>query len=141
MPLVYRVMTVDGESPLVVNSARGLGVRIGHGPHDDIPTNTSGNVAPNTGGMSVAPAWRDLPEVRIPRRLRDKGVLFARGKDSDACWRMGEGTFAAGPLTSGLALRPDRADHGVVEPAAEVSLERYLNDLATTRDLWVIDES
>jgi hypothetical protein len=141
MPLIYRVMTVDDGRPKVANSARGLGVRVGGGPNDDIPVTVAGHVAPNSGGMSVAPTWRDLPEIRIPSRLRDKGVLFARGKDSDACWRMGEGMFLAGVVAEGLRLRPDRPDHGVVEPAIEVPLEKYATDLAATRDMWVIDES
>jgi hypothetical protein len=133
-------MTVDNGRPMVVNAARGLGVRIAGGQYDDIPVQANGNVAPETGGMSVAPAWRDLPDVRIPHRLREKGALLARGKDSDACWRMGEGAFVADDVAHGLALRPDRPDHGAVEPTAEVSLIEYLNDLAATRDMWVIDE-
>jgi hypothetical protein len=134
-------MTVDGDKPLVANTARGLGVRAGEGPFDDIPVDANGKVAPLTGGMSVAPSWRNLPEIRIPRRLREKGVLFARGKDSDACWRLGEGAFDAGFVANGLMLRPDRPDHGTVEPNAMKALHQYLSDLAATRELWVIDES
>lgn len=141
MPLVYRVMTVDGDKPLIANTARGLGVRVGDGPHDDIPVDANGRVAPSTGGMSVAPSWRDLPEIRIPRRLRDKGVLFARGRNVDACWRLGEGAFVAGTVADGLMLRPDRPDHGTVEPNAVKALHQYLDDLTVTHELWVIDES
>jgi hypothetical protein len=141
MPLIYRVMTVDDDKPSVANNARGLGVRAGDGPHDDIPVGANGEVTPGTGGMSVAPSWRDLPDIRIPRRLREKGPLFARGKDFDACWRLGEGAFVVGSVADGLVLRPDRPDHGTVEPKAVESLNQYLNDLAATRELWVIDES
>jgi hypothetical protein len=141
MPLIYRVMTVDHGKPLVANTARGLGVRVGDGPHDDIPVDDIGRVSPGSGGMSVAPSWRDLPEIRIPRRLREKGVLFARGKDVDACWRLGEGRFVAGAVADGLMLRPDRLDHGTVEPNAVEALNQYRSDLAATRELWVIDES
>lgn len=140
MPLIYRVMTVDGDKPLIANSARGLGVRAGAEPHADIPVDADGRVAPGAGGMSVAPSWRDLPEVRIPRRLREKGVLFARGRDNDACWKLGDGDFALSAVAEGLTLRPDRPDHGVVEPHAVVSLNTFLNHLAATRGHWTIDE-
>jgi len=91
--------------------------------------------------MSVAPKWRDLPEVRIPRRLREKGALLARGKDNDACWRLGDGAFVAEVIADGLVLRPDRPDHGTIEPVAEVFVGQFLQDLAATRGMWVIDES
>jgi hypothetical protein len=134
-------MTVDGSGPLVANSARGLGVRLGTGPTDDIPVTPDGVVVPGTGGMSVGPKWRDLPEIRIPHRLREKGVLNARGKDNDACWRLGEGPFLAGRVAEGLGLRPDRSDHGTIEPTERAKLNKYLDDLAATRDSWVIDET
>jgi hypothetical protein len=134
-------MTVEGDLPKVANSARGIGVRIGSGLQDDISIDANGCVAPGTGGMSVAPSWRDLPETRIPRRLREKGALYARGNDIDACWKLGEGAFVATPVADGLMLRPDRADHGTVEPARLEPLTQYLNHLAATREHWVIDES
>jgi hypothetical protein len=140
MPLIYRAMTLDGDKPLLANSARGLGVRVGGGAHDDLPVDAVGHVAPDTGGMSVAPAWRQLPDVRIPPRLRSKGALSARGKNGDACWRLGEGDFVLEVVAEGLRLRPDRADHGTVEPDQVMSLERFLGNLAATRDLWTIDE-
>lgn len=141
MPLIYRVMTVDGDSPLIANSARGLGVRVGDGPNADIQVDERNHVSPSTGGMSVGPSWRDLPAMRIPRRLRAKGALFARGKDTDACWKLGEGGFVAASIADGLVLRPDRPDHGTVEPSCVEPLQRYLFDLAATRQSWVIDES
>jgi hypothetical protein len=140
MPLIYRVMTVDGDKPLVANTARGLGVRVGGGPHDDLPIDEHGSVTPGRGGMSVAPSWRDLPEVRLPSRLRAKGVLFARGKDNDACWKLGAGAFVASSVAEGLILRPDRSDHGTVEPDEVAPLHKFLNDLAATCGRWTIDE-
>jgi hypothetical protein len=116
-------------------------VRVGDGPHHDIPIDSEDNVVPGTGGMSVAPSWRNLPEIRIPTRLRDKGVLFARGKDADACWKLGEGAFEAGAIADGLVLRPDRPDHGIVEPMHTEPLPQYISDLVATRDMWEIDES
>jgi hypothetical protein len=73
--------------------------------------------------------------------LREKGVLFARGKDVDACWKLGTGAFVASSVADGLTLRPDRPDHGTVEPNVVKSLNEYLHDLRATREVWVIDES
>lgn len=133
-------MTADGEKPLVANTARGLGVRIGGGPHDDVAVTADGEIVPNTGGMSVAPSWRDLPLHRIPRRLRN-AMPNATGANLDACWRIGEGAFIYAPIAEGLMLRPDRPTHGTVEPRNLTSVENYLRDLGATRDDWVIDES
>jgi hypothetical protein len=139
MPRVYRVMTVDNDKPLIADSARGLGVRV-DGSNSDILADDRGQVSPVNGGMSVAPHWRDLPEARIPVRLREKGILFARGKNHDACWRFGEGDFLLARIADGLQLRPDRPDHGLVEPDQPMSLEHFRAHLAATRDGWKIDE-
>jgi hypothetical protein len=134
MPLIYRSMTRDGDHPKVGATAKTLGVRVpGDLPSDD------GQVSPGTGGMSVAPSWRDLPPHRIPRRLLHLAP-DAAGSDADACWRMGVGPFEAGAVAEGLSLRPDRPDHGLVEPSERMTLERYQAALAATRDLWQIDE-
>lgn len=140
MPRIYRVMSVEGEKPLVANSARGLGVRIGNGPHDDLAATASGEVVPETGGMSVAPSWRDLPSHRIPRRLKHISP-DATGQNRDACWQMGEGKFTPAPVAEGLVLRPDGPSHGTVEPYLRISVKDYLHDLGATRDRWMIDES
>jgi hypothetical protein len=140
MPLIYRVMTVDGKRPLVADTARGLGVRIGGGTNTDIPVSSNGDVTPNTGGMSVAPSWRDLPLHRIPHRLRTV-VHSAAGNDKDACWRMGEGPFVEASVADGLMLRPDRKAHGNVEPIESMSLVRYRGLIAATREMWEVDES
>jgi hypothetical protein len=58
---IYRSMTKDGDEPKVGPSARSLGVRV----PNDIPA-PDGKVTPGSGGMSVAPAWGDLPPWRIP---------------------------------------------------------------------------
>lgn len=139
MPRIYRSMKADGGKPLVANSAIGLGVRIGNGPHDDIRVTKSGEVTPGSGGMSVASNWRALPVHRIPRRLRAKQPS-ARGNDLLVCWRMGSGVFAAGTVAIGLILRVDKETHGLVEPDNRTLLDTYLQNLAATRDEWVIDE-
>ena len=141
MPRIYRVMTPDADGlPKVGTTARSLGVRVRSRPDDpeDIAVD-SGHVAPGTGGMSVAPSWRDLPLHRIPQRLAHQ-VPNAAGRDTDACWRMGDGPFEAGDFAEGLSLRPDHPEHGVVEPSHRMTLDAYRAALAATRDRWTIDE-
>jgi hypothetical protein len=136
MPLIYRSMKKEGEHPQVGRSATTLGVRI----PGDIAVDDSGRVAPGTGGMSVAPAWRSLRSHRIPRRLKDF-CSDATGPNHIYCWKMGEGEFTDAPLASGLNFRRGSATHGLVEPAEVVPLETYEADLAATRDQWTIDET
>src|SRR5262245_5119252 len=95
-------MTREGDHPKIGPTARALGVRVPR----DIPV-ADGLVSPGTGGMSVAPSWRELPPWRIPRRLNHLAP-GAAGNDTDACWRMGEGPFEAGVVADRLVLRPDR---------------------------------
>ena len=140
MPLIYRSMSADGDKPLIGASADALGVRVPPAHRSDIVPDASGFVSFGTGGMSVAPAWRDLPLHRIPSRLRDL-VQGARGKNSLCCWKMGEGEFAAGSVAARLLLRLENARHGLVEPAQKMSLDDYQADLAATRDQWVRDEA
>ena len=97
-------------------------------------------MTPGTGGMSVAPHWRDLPRHRIPARLRQI-IPAASGSNLDACFRIGDGEFASGRLAARLQLRPDSPIHGCVEPDAVEPLAQYQADLAATRDQWIIDET
>src|SRR5271154_2187981 len=83
MPLVYRSMKRDEDGfPTVEQSASGLGVRTG----TDIDVDEHANAIANGKGMSVAPAWRDLNFMVIPKRLRDQ-VSRARGSNSRFCFR------------------------------------------------------
>jgi hypothetical protein len=138
MPRIFRSMTNDNGKPLVANTARGLGVRFGDGPHDDIPIDADGNVHSGK-GMSVVPAWRLLKFHRIPRRLRSK-VPQATGKPEDACWRMGEGPFSDGPVAMHLTLITESSEHGVVSPDAAIPSVTFVEALVATRDSWVVDE-
>ena len=141
MPLIYRAMRVDNGKPLVANTARGLGVRLGYDAEHDLPADADGNVHPGK-GMSVAPHWKLLPLHRIPRRLGKKfpEVRRATGNDQDACWRMGSGPFAKSVVGDGLELHVDGSRHGVVGPSHLMNVESYLKALVATRDLWTIDE-
>lgn len=128
-------MTRVGDKPLVAPTARGLGVR----PGVDITVDDLGNVAPGSGGMSVAPDWKLLPPWRIPHRLAHI-MPQARGRNEDACWRLGEGSFIADSIGGHLRFVPDRPSHGVVEPAFQMPLDDYQAALADTQDDWVVDE-
>ena len=77
----------------------------------------------------------------VPIRFRSI-VADAVGRNDTSVWRMGEGAFVAAPVAPDLALRPDAndADHGYVEPAAEMRLARYEAALHTTEFLWTTEE-
>lgn len=140
MPLIYRAMTVDGDGkPKVGQAARTLGARVPPAGKPDIRPDGAGIVRPRTGGMSVAPGWRNLPAHRIPKRLKPL-MPDAAGKDEDACFCMGDGPFVSGAVATDLELRVDRPEHGMVEPAAAMPASDYQRALAVTRDQWVIDE-
>ena len=131
-PGAVRTMTPDGDFPMIGQTARSLGVRVGDA--DDIPER-DGFVRPGTGGMSVAPRIEDLPRHRIPRRLRHR-VPEATGRVGDVCWVLGEGPFEDGPVAERLLLRPDKPGHGLVEPAEAMATGEYLAGLAATRESW-----
>jgi hypothetical protein len=135
MPLIYRSMSREGDHPKVGPSARTLGVRV---PEDILAP--GGFVSPRSGGMSVAPSWRDLPPWRIPIRLIHLAPKAAGRQRDVYCWRMGEGSFMEGGVANGLTLRPDDPKHGLVEPAEVMTIDHYQTALAATRDLWCIDE-
>jgi hypothetical protein len=140
MPLIYRAMTVDADGrPKVGPTARTLGARVPPDPKPDVTPDSNGMVQPGTGGMSVAPNWRHLPTHRIPKRLRHL-VPKAHGKNEDACWRLGDGPFADGPVAEGLSLRVDAPRHGLIEPDAVTAEPAYQAALAATGGEWTIDE-
>lgn len=136
-PKVFRAMKCDasGTAPLAEASARGLGVR----PRDLTPC-ALGLAHPTRGGMSVAPRLMDLPLWRVPERLGHL-VEGASGPDSDRVWVLGEGAFAAGPLSQGLALRVTSTTHGVVEPDEQRPFSEYEAHLAQTASRWTVGES
>jgi hypothetical protein len=137
MPLVFRAMRKEDDGfPKVEQSAGGLGVR----PGVDIDLDPQGNAMVNGKGMSVSPAWRDLPISRIPRRQRSV-VPGARGSNNTFCFKTGDGPFRPGAFAAGLVLEPDSATHGCVTPERLVPLQQYESDLAATRSHWQVDES
>src|SRR5882724_10350350 len=106
MPTVYRSMFADQGKPRVGKGNRTLGIRIAPDPHADIPVDAHGHVQPGSGGMSVAPGWRQLTFFLIPERLKPE-VPGARGSNDLVCWRLGEGPFAAAEVAKDLSLRLD----------------------------------
>ena len=141
-PQIFRVMRKgDDDRPVVEATGKGLGVR--HVPINglaDIDLDESGRVLLNDKGMSVAPAWRQLPYFLIPKRLKDKAPKARAARDF-YCFTMGERPFQDGVVADGLLLKQDRPTHGLVVPEQSVSLDQYQADLAATRNEWVIDEA
>src|SRR5438105_7736955 len=135
MPKIYRSMQIEGGMPRLGESARCLGVRV---PHDIAP-DQSGTVVPGPQGMSVAPSLRQLPAHRIPMRLIHLAA-HAAGRNDDHVWSMGEGEFVSDALCPGLALHVTSERHGVVCPDTAMKLAIYVQALATTRQIWSIDE-
>jgi len=117
-------------------SDKGLGVREG----TDVDVDARNNVQVDGKGMSVAPNWRDINVLRLPKRLRHlkHGCTAA---NTWFCWRTGTGAFQQGPFAAGLTLEPDSAKHGNIAPAAVVLLAVYRTDLAATRPDWIEDET
>ncbi len=135
MVKVFRIMTPDGDKPLVGDTARSLGVRT---PADITPS-ADGIVKPGSGGMSVAPCLNSLPFERVPRRLRHL-VRGAKGKDVDFCWSIGDKGFEDCRFTDCLSLRCTSPSHGLVEPSEIMKVEEFKVELAATRDKWAKDE-
>jgi hypothetical protein len=139
MPLIYRVMMRDGDTPKVGPTARTLGVRVPPNPYFDILVNADGTVEPGSGGMSVSPDVQSLPKERVSPRYKSTKPN-AHGHYDDDCWRMGDGPFADANISDRLVLRVDSSDHGVIEPAYRMSLDEYQQALAATQDDWVAVE-
>lgn len=135
VPLVFRIMKKDNDD-LPNVSPRGLGVRRGI----DIELDARDYVIMNGKGMSVAPSWRDINILRIPKRLRSK-VPGAQGSNNTYCFRYGDGPFRQGEFAAGLTLEPDSPKHGNVAPQAVVPISTYESDLAATRRDWLLDEN
>jgi hypothetical protein len=123
MATLYRAMIKDSDGkPLVVPTARGLGVR----PVIDIPVDDEGRVEPESGGMSVA---RDDPAYLPPhRRPPSHG-----GTGSDPVWEIDEEELGEA-LVCRLDVPPE--GHGLVEPLLVMTLDDYELALAETRDGW-----
>ncbi len=121
----------DDALPIAGSGATKLGVRV----PKDIAPNADGEVAPSTGGMSVAPTLGTLPLSLVPARLAHL-VPGAYGNNKDRVWMMGDGPFVSGPVAPKLDLNVDRLDHANVEPDATMPLGDYVGALEATRSAW-----
>ena len=133
-------MKEDAGKPLVERSKEGLGVR----PNFDIHPDENGMVQPGNEGMSVAPSIHELRPHLVPLRLEHiYPDAQARNSTGLKIWRMGTGAFVTSMVTAELVLvlDPKNVNHGVVAPVSKVSFEIYELNLASTRELWEVDES
>ena len=127
--LLYRAMIVDAsgmphfaERPLVVPTARGLGVRDG-----EIEVDDNGDVVPETGGPSVA--LFDPRNLVVHRRPPSVG-----GTGRDPGWEVDD--YALGEMIV-CRIDPDDPDrHGFLEPIRPMALSEYQEALTETRDAW-----
>jgi hypothetical protein len=110
------------ERPLVVPTARGLGLRAG-----EVVVSADGLVEPGAGGMSVSPETPlNLPPYRRPPKYGGDG--------KDPVWELD-----SSELSSAVSYLPDPGPnprHGVLEPGWSMSLEDFELALAETRDVW-----
>jgi hypothetical protein len=101
-------------------TARTLGVR----PGDDIPV-VAGRVSPGTGGLSVAPDTpMNLPNHRRPPKFGGTG--------KDPVWGI-----TLDSLGNDLVFLQDKSNHGLFEPAREMSIDELQQSLAALAPRWV----
>lgn len=138
MPLIYRTMRKDDDDkPTVGQVFCTLGAR-----PSEIDLDAQNNAVPSDKGMSVAPHWKLLPFVVLPRRLHPSG----RCTIPVHSFRHGEGQFQQSACGNNLELVPDApaagvVRHGIVRPAQAVPVADHQQNLADTREEWEIDEN
>jgi len=144
MPTVFRSMKAAADGfPIVGDQAKELGVRVPPNPHADIDVDSTSNlVVWNGKGMSVVENWRLLAPHLIPVRL-SAVVPKAKGLGNLRCYRLGDGAFASGFVADGLklVLKSGSTMTGNIVPITSVTVAEFQSDLATTRTLWVEDET
>lgn len=120
--LVYRGMKSDGNTPVIEESARGLGAR----PNIDVTANSNGIVMPGVHGISVAP---NKPE-NLPTHRRS--AAFG-GTGRDPVWHID-----TSKLAPDLRFVPDPTNpkHGFIAPARAMSLAEYQLALKRTQRHW-----
>lgn len=135
---MFRAMLKDNDDkPTVGQGFCELGARA-----NEIDLDAQNNAIPTDKGMSVAPEWRLLPVVVLPRRLDPRG----RCKKPVHCFRRGANPFQKVVFGTNLELVPDAPQHGVVShgivrPEQSVPVADHLQNLAATRAEWELDEA
>lgn len=144
MPTVFRSMKAAADGlPVVGDQSKELGVRVPPNPHADVEVDANTNlVVLNGSGMSVAANWRFLLPHLIPKRLIAI-IPDAKGRNYLACYRIGDGPFAPGPLATGLELvqKAGETNLGNIVPRGVVTVAQFQADLTATRSRWVVDET
>lgn len=135
---MFRTMVKDDDDgPTIGQTFCTLGVR----PHE-MDLDAQNNATPGDKGMSVAPEWRLLPFVVLPRRLHPRGrctlPVFS--------FRRGAAQFQQMTFGKNLELVPDPpahglVRHGIVRPALAIPAADHQQNIADTRDDWEIDEA
>jgi hypothetical protein len=141
---MYRSMVSQASgasvAPVVGTADNMLGVRVPPHPRADVHPDSSGNVGPVGEGLSVAPSLAAMPQVLVPRRLRDKRP-GARGSDTLQVFSLGGEGFVRAPVGDSLELLPTSSNHGVVQPVGPVPVAHYQEHLAATQAFWRVDEA
>jgi len=88
--------------------------------------------------MSVRASISDFPPRMVPAIYRNIVPTAKNQQSGLSIWKMGEGTFARGPVAKALELRVDGKDntHGLVEPDTAMPVSGYQAALAATKDKW-----
>jgi hypothetical protein len=127
----------DDDKPTVGQGFCQLGARA-----NEIDLDAQNNSIPTAKGMSVAPEWRLLPPVVLPRRLDPRG----RCTKPVHCFRRGAAQFQVATFGTNLELIPDPPQqgivkHGIVRPEQPVPVADHQKNLASTRAEWEVDEA
>ncbi|TCC21315.1 hypothetical protein [Kribbella sindirgiensis] len=119
-------MPEDPSDGLPLIDDRGLGIRVGY----DVHPAEDGSLEPIGEGMSVTPG--------DPRRLHPyvRPVKYG-GNGKHPVWKI-----EIRKLPDALKFTPDDShpDHGVLEPAHEMSVTEFREHIARTRTEWVKDD-
>lgn len=147
MPLIYRPMKRDADGlPKIGTQSKELGVRIPPDPHADVDLNEHGFVKLNRRGMSVAAHWQYLRPHLVPKRFASVfhavTGLTAMGSNVLAVFRIGDGRFDEGSFNAelNLALKHGSDSLANVVPMEEITIDRFLEQLAATRLQWIEEE-
>ena len=130
------MMKDDDDKPMVGQGFCQLGAR-----PTEVDLDAQNNAITTDKGMSVAPEWRLLPFVVLPRRLDPRG----RCTKPVHCFRRGIAPFQQVLFGNNLELVPDPpvqgvVKHGIVRPAQAVPAVAHQQNLAATRAEWAIRE-
>jgi len=135
MSFIIRSMLHDGDGPLVGSDDNMLGVRVPPHPRADVTLDEDGYVSPAAGGLSINQDWKRMHVNHIPSRYKHL-VMDARGSNKKSLWQLGSLAFANGPISDGLELRITSENHGLIEAAEKMMIDKFQGLLQDTRPQW-----